>query len=258
MTTPLSQFPKPEAEQYHGRRKLYLVPNFAFGPDAPEEAQDLLERYWSEVRDHINNLERSLGSVAHVYHETMFVEGEEGMKLLDGLNPKGYSFIQAMCSSTARLEATEDRALVEESSDWQRCISVGLMSEKVMKLAMDSLQEVTQSRYQHMSSRIDETLQEGEAAVLFVREDHRIQFPTDVQVFYVAPPALDALKRWMSDRLRPAAPPGSESPESEQSVGEGEPAESEQSAEEQQPQAPEESEQSTEVQEPQKSEESGE
>ena len=231
MTTPLSQFAKPEAEQYQGRRKLYLVPNFAFGPDAPEEAQDLLERYWSEVRDHINNLERSLESVAHIYHETLFSEGEEGMKLLEGLNPKGYSFIQAMCSSTARLEATEDRALVEESSDWQRCISVGLISEKVMKLAFDGLQEVTQSRYQHMSSRIDETLQEGEAGVLFVREDHRIQFPTDVQVFYVAPPALDALKRWMSDRLRPAAPQSPERPESP---------EPEQSPEEQKQQEPEE------------------
>ena len=234
MTTPLSQFPKPEAEQYQGRRKLYLVPNFAFGPDAPEEAQDLLERYWSEVRDHINNLERTLGAVVHVYHETLFVEGEEGMKLLDGLNPKGYSFIQAMCSSTATLEATEDRTLVEESSDWQQCISVGLMSEKVMKLALDGLQEVTQSRYEHMSSRIDETLQEGEAAVLFVREDHRIQFPTDVQVFYVAPPALDALKRWMSDRLRavpPASPEPTESPEPEQPVEEPVPPESEESEE---------------------------
>ena len=235
MTTPLSQFSKPEAEQYQGSRKLYLVPNFSFGPDAPEEALGLLERYWSEVRDHVNNLERSLGSVAHVYHETLFSDGEEGMKLLDALNPSGYSFIQAMCSSTARLEATEDRALVEESSDWQRCISVGLISEKVITLALDGLQEVTQSRYQHMSSRIDETLQEGEAAVLFVREDHRIQFPSDIQVFYVAPPALDALKRWIGDRLRSAAPPSPEPPESP------EPQEPEQSTEAQEPPEPEES-----------------
>ena len=232
MTTPLSQFSKPEAEQYQGRRKLYLVPNFAFGPDAPKDAQDLLERYWSEVRDQIINLERSLGPVAHVYHETLFSEGEEGMTLLHGLNPKGHSFIQAMCSSTARLESTEDRALVEESSDWQRCISVGLLSEKVMKLALDGLQDVTQLRYQHMSSRIDETLQEGEAAVLFVREDHRIQFPPDVQVFYVAPPALDALKRWINDRLRSAPPPSPEPPESPVS---------EQTTEEQEPLGPEES-----------------
>ena len=121
--------PKPDAEQYQGKRKLFLVPTLALSPDVPEEARRLLETYWSEVRDHVNNLERSLGAVSRVYHETLFSDGEEGMKLLEALNPAGYSFIQAMCSSTAQLEATEDRALVEESSDWQRCVSIGLISE---------------------------------------------------------------------------------------------------------------------------------
>jgi hypothetical protein len=135
------------------------------------------------VRDQIINLERSLGSVVHIYHETLFSDGQEGMTLLHGLNPKGHSFIKAMCSSTARLEATEDRALVEESSDWQRCISIGLASERVMNLALESFHEVTRRRFEHIGARIDVTLKEGEAGVLFVQEDHRIQFPSDIQVF---------------------------------------------------------------------------
>ena len=205
MTTPLSQFPKPEAEQYQGRRKLFLVPNFAFPPGVPEEGQQLLERYWSEVRDHVHNLERSLGSVAHVYHETVYEEGDEGLSLVEHLNPKGFSFIQAICRSTARLEATEDRDLVEESSDWQRCMSIGLISSKVQSAAIEGFQDTTQKRFEEISSRVDRTLSEGEAAVLFVREDHRVQFPSDIQVFYVAPPALDALKRWINDQIRSVA-----------------------------------------------------
>ena len=205
MTTPLSQFPKPEADQYKSQRKLFLVPNFAFPPEVPEEGQRLLDRYWSEVRDHIQNLERSLGAISHVYHETVFSEGDEGMRLVENLNPRAYSFIQAMCSSTARLEATEDRALVEENTDWQRCISVGLVSEKVMNTALDGYRETTQKRFDALGSRIDDTLKVGEAGVLFVREDHRVQFPSDVQVFYVAPPALDALKRWLNDLMRSAS-----------------------------------------------------
>ena len=215
MTQPLSQFPKPEAEQYRGRRKLFLVPTFAFPPDVPQEGQKLLERYWSEVRDHIENLERSLGSVSHVYHETVFSEGDEGLKLVEGLNPGACSFIQAMCRSTATLEVTEDRALVEENSDWQRCLSIGLRSQKVMSTALEGYRETTQSRFEHIGSRIDETLKEDEAGVLFIREDHRIQFPSDMQVFYVAPPALDALKRWIDGQVRSAtqAPPQSQEPE---------------------------------------------
>ena len=212
MTTPLSQFPKPEAEQYKGKRKLFLVPNFSFPRDAPDELNQLLDRYWSEVREHIDNLERSLSTVTHVYHETVFSKGEEGMKMLESVNPNGYSFIQAMCSSTARLEATEDRALLEESSDWQRCITMGLLSQKVMSAALKGYQQATSGRFEHIGSRVDETLGEGEAGVIFVREDHRIQWPSDIQVFYVAPPALDALKRWIDDQIR-TAPQGPTEPE---------------------------------------------
>ena len=129
-----------------------------------------------------------------------------GLALVQTLNPKGSPFIQAMCRSSAKLEATEDRALVEESSDWQRCLSIGLMSSKVRTLAIDFLREITAKRYERVSARIDETLQEGEVGALFASEDHRIQFPADVQVFYVAPPSLDALKRWLNDQMRPPAP----------------------------------------------------
>ena len=162
MTTPLSQMPKPGAEQYQGRRKLFTVPAIVFPPEAPEEAQRLQESYWSEVREHINKLERSMGQVTHIYHETVFAEGDEGMTLLQSLNPMGGPFIQAMCHSSAKLEATEDRALVEESSDWQRCLSIGLMSEKVRTLALNSFQEITANRYEHVSKAINETLKEGD------------------------------------------------------------------------------------------------
>ena len=71
MTTPIIQIPKPDAEQYKDARKLFLVPTFLISRDAPEEGQKLVERYWSEVRDQVDNLERSLGKASHVYHEAV-------------------------------------------------------------------------------------------------------------------------------------------------------------------------------------------
>ena len=207
MTTPLTQMPKPEAGQFAGRRKLFLVPIFLFPPDVPDEASQLLEHYWSEVRDHIQNLERSLGSVTHVYHETIYSSGEEGMRIAEAMNPLGCSFIQALCSAGASLEATEDRAVVEEHSDWQRCLSIGLMSEKVMNLAISGIQETTQRRFEHIAKRISETLGDEGAGVLFISEGHRVQFPVDIQVFFVAPPSLDGMKRWLDSQMRAAAQP---------------------------------------------------
>ena len=203
MTT-LSQFPKPEAGQYSGRRKLFLVPTFAMYPGGEDEERALLDRYWSEVRDHVHNLERSLGPVVRVYHESLFADGEEGMRLLEQLNPSGYSFISAMCQSTAELVATEDRATVEEHFDWQRCLTIGLISEAVQNAAVEGYRRTAQSRNEQVRQRIDATLAEGETGALFISEDHGVQFPADVQVFYVAPPALDALKRWLGERMRAA------------------------------------------------------
>ena len=202
MTTPITQIARPEAAQYTGQRKLFLVPIFLFPPDIPDDASQLLERYWSEVRDHIQNLERSLGGVKHVFHETIYADGEEGMRMVEAMNPFGCSFIQAMCSAGASLEATEDRAVVEEHSDWQRCLSIGLMSEKVMNLAMSGIQETTRQRFEHIGQRISDTVKEDEAGVLFISEGHGVQFPSDIQVFFVAPPALDAVKRWINDQMR--------------------------------------------------------
>ena len=202
MTTPLSQMAKPEAGQYAARRKLFLVPIYPFPPDAPDEAARLLERYWSEVRDHIQNLERSLGGLVHVFHEGVYADGDEGAAIVEGMNPHGGSFAQALRRGGATLHATEDRALVMEHSDWQRCLSIGLMSERVMELAMAGVQEAAQRRFEHIGRRVSEGIAEGEVGALFISEGHRVQFAVDIQVFFVAPPAQDALKRWMEERLR--------------------------------------------------------
>ena len=213
----LGQMPRPEADRFMGKRKLFLVPNYVFPPGMPEAAEKLAERYWSEVRDHVQNLERSLGPVRHVFHEMLYEQGDEGMKLIEAMNPLGCNFVRTLCSSSATLQVTEDRSTVEENMDWQRCISVGLMSQKVATLAMDGLEETTQKRYENIGARIDETLKEDDNGILFIREDHRVQFPSDIQVFYVAPPGLDAIKRWMNQQRRSfSQPPAQEGPEETQ------------------------------------------
>jgi hypothetical protein len=54
----------------------------------------------------------------------------------------------------------------------------------------------------HIGAQISNTLKDGEAGILFISEGHRVQFPADMQVFFVAPPALDALRRWLDDQMR--------------------------------------------------------
>ncbi len=202
MTQQLSQIPRPRASSYEGKKNLFLVPNYIAAPGLPQEAQELIEKYWSDVRDSIGNLERSLGTVSRVYHEMICAEGDEGLQHLDVLNPTACTLVRAMCQSTAAMRSLEDAELVAEHSDWQRILSMGPASQKVLQASIEGYQATLAGRYQSIADRIANDLAEDECAVLFIREDHHVQFPSDVQVFYVAPPSLDTLKRYLEDYFK--------------------------------------------------------
>ncbi|MFC1860604.1 hypothetical protein ACFLYC_03435 [Chloroflexota bacterium] len=39
-----------------------------------------------------------------------------------------------------------------------------------------------------------------EIGILFMGENYKIKFPAEVEVFYVSPPALDEIKRWLRNQ----------------------------------------------------------
>lgn len=197
MQAELGKIEKPEAESFKQERKLFLVPLIYSGKDAPTEYQERYERYWEGVIQHITNLETKLGKVNRVYHEALSLSGEDGLKIVEKLNLKSHRIIADKCSEGANLESTEDQDIAEESFDWQRCLMVGLTSEKVANKVYEFFIESTRKRYEFISKKINETLQPGETGLIFIREDHRIQFPNDVQVFHISPPALDEIHRWL-------------------------------------------------------------
>ena len=207
MPNQLSQIPRPQVDRFHDKKKLFLVPNYVLPPDAPDSGQELAAKYWSEVRDSITNLEGSLGSVSHVYHELIYLEGDDGLAQIEMMNPGAGPFIRAMCQSTAELRSLEDAELVHEHTDWQRVLTIGPSSQRVLTIALEGYQSTLETRYANIAEKISGDLSEGQSAALFIREDHRVQFPSDVQVFFVAPRALDALKRWIESYLNQGAVP---------------------------------------------------
>ncbi len=211
MSSELGRIEKPPAEQFRGQRKIYLVP-LVFAPPKPsQDYADLYERYWTGVREHLLKLENSIGAVARVYHESVGRAGEEGLQETEKLNAKSASVARGKVEAGATFEALEDEELVVEAFDWQRCLMAGLESKKVAELALNGYNEATRRRFEVMAQRIDQTLQPEESGLLFISEDHRIQFPSDVRVFYVSPPALDEIHRWLRDqRMRARQQPPAE------------------------------------------------
>ncbi len=200
MAEELGRIEKPDVRQFEGKRKLYLVPLLFSWEGAPAEYVEKFNRYWQEVGEHIASLESKIGRVDRVYHESLSAGGEEGLKVLEKLNPAAHKIAGDRCRSGAQLEATEEEELTLESMDWERHILMGFVSQKVAKMVSLLFAEVSRKRYEYIAKRINETLKDGQAAMLVVREGHLAQFPPDIEVFSVVPPVLDEIHRWLRDR----------------------------------------------------------
>ena len=200
MAEQLGKIEKPDAEHFKSKRKLYLVPLIFSGEEAPAEYVEKFKLYWEQASQHIANLESKVGKVKHIFHESITLAGEEGLKVVEKLNSSCYQIASDKCQSGAVLEATEDKELAGESMDWERFLLMGFISQKVANMVSGFYVEALKKRYEYIAQRIDETLKDDEAGLLFIREGHVVQFPQDIEVFSVVPPALDEIHRWQRDR----------------------------------------------------------
>jgi hypothetical protein len=105
------------------------------------------------------------------------------------------------------LEQTEDAETFLEFYDLQHCLMVARMSNKVVRQLYDWFQDARKRRFDAIGQRIDTMVKENQTAVLVITPDHQVQFPPDMQVFYVAPPALNEIERWLKEHPGDAGGP---------------------------------------------------
>jgi hypothetical protein len=197
MAEELGKVSKPAASKFKKGRKLFFVP-LVFAPvSAGGELKTLVDKYWQQVQQHIENLESKLKKAKKVFHELATDASDEGLKALEQMNAGSYGIVKKSLSNKAKLNLIEDEELLAEFMDWSRCLSIGLQSQKAVSQVFGFFQEVQKKRNEDIARRIDEALKSNEIGILLMREGHQVQFPSDIQVFYVAPPSLDEIRRWM-------------------------------------------------------------
>ena len=190
---------KPSAADYRKGRKLYFVPLIYGSEESPTDYLEKFDKYWKQVEDQIGDLELKLGLASRIYHELIPSSGDKGLKALKDLNEKSHQVVQSRVQKGSKLEATEDAELLTEFMDWSRCLAIGLQNQKVLTKVYESYTEAGKKRNEFIARHIDETLKAEEIGILFMREGHQVQFPAEIEVFYVAPPALDEINRWLRD-----------------------------------------------------------
>jgi len=202
MAEQLGKIEKPFAEPFKQGKKLYLVPLIYLNEDSPPEYKERCNRYWQQVAEQLNNLEAKIGKVSRIYHESISQSGDDGARVVERANLGSYQIVKDKCDSGAILEAFEEKELLEEVMDWERCFLFGFISQKVASKIAEFYLEAAKKRYEFMAKRINETLKDDEAGLLFIREGHQLQFPGDIEVFSVFPPALDEIHRWLRDQAK--------------------------------------------------------
>jgi len=202
MPEQLGKIERLEVERFKQGKKLYLVPLVYSGEDAPDEYKEKCSRYWQQVAEQLTNLASKIGRVNRVYHESIFQCGDDGMKAMERLNLSSYQIAKTQCDNGAIFETIEERDLFEEVMDWQRCLMLGFISDKVASKVSEFYVEAARKRNEFVAKKISGTLKDDEAGLLFIREEHSVQFPSDVEVFSIFPPALDEIHRWYRDQAR--------------------------------------------------------
>ena len=202
MAEELGRITRPATTSYQGKRKLLLAPlvQLAAPPDAiPPEGAEIISRYWEQVDVQVRAVQNALGSVTHVYHENLPEGGAEGLGYLEATNRDSHRLVSRLVEAGAVLETTESMEILAETIDLQRCLMQPLLSPTVANQLQEWFTDANRRRYEFIANAIDTTLGEDEAGLLLINERHQAQFPGEIEVIYVAPPALDEFRRWVQN-----------------------------------------------------------
>ena len=202
MVEELGRITRPATANYQGKRKLLLAPLIHLAAPAesvPLEGTEILHRYWEQVDVQVRAVQNALGSIMHVYHENLPEGGPAGLGYLEATALGSHALTAGLVDAGAILEATESMEILAENLDLQRCLMQPLMSPTVASRLQEWFGEANHRRYEFVANTINTTLGEDETGLLFINERHQVQFPGDIEVIYIAPPALDEFRRWLQN-----------------------------------------------------------
>ena len=202
MVEELGRITRPPSANYQGKRKLLLAPliQLAAPPDAmPPEGTEIVARYWEQVDVQVRAVQNALGTITHIYHENLPAGGDDGLGYLEATNQASHQLVRRLVEAGASLETTESMDIMAEALDLQRCLMQPLMSPDVANRLQEWFADANRRRYDFIATSIDGTLGEDEAGILLINERHQAQFPAEIEVIYIAPPALDEFRRWVQN-----------------------------------------------------------
>ena len=194
----LGKISKPSVDRFKNKKRLIYVPVFFVPPQISEiKENNPFNDYWAEIADNINKLELSLGKIDIIFHEMNTKSKEDGLNIIENLNPDGIDFIKILHNSGSKISDFENEELITELMDWQRASSSGIMSTKAREIISKEYNETNSQRNKNLLNKISEELNIVSNGILFMREDHGLQFDNETEVFYVSSNTISKVHEWL-------------------------------------------------------------
>ena len=204
MAQELGQIKKPKVAVFLEARKLFclpLIPSIKM-EEGSEDLKNSIDLFWREAGKQIDDLERA-GRVSYVFYDSVTKEGEAGLEMVKQISEQSYSIVKEKLGQGAKLVIIEDEAVLDEFVDWSICYSVVRKSQKVLNKILEFYNDASKRRFEGNAKTIDDTIKKGEAALLVMTEENRMQIqsylPSDIDVFLIHPPALNDFQRCFRD-----------------------------------------------------------
>lgn len=197
----LGKIQRLNVEEFKGKRRLFCIPNIFIPDESDDNLKNLIEKYWYEAISHIEKLEK-LGFVTKIFVETIFINGQEAIDVIRDTNPYLYVLIERKVSEGATVIGIENPETFGAFIDWGNCLRV-VKTSIVMEKVFHFFQDTAQKRIDEMSVKISEHLQNGESAILILRDHDRVKLslPKDIEIFLVVPSAYDDILKYLRDEF---------------------------------------------------------
>lgn len=191
----LGKIERPPIERFLEKKKIYCV-NHIFFPSADEDFKKIVDRYWTEIDEHLRRLE-SAGRIRKIFIEGLIYEGEESISKVKEINENLYNLLKKRVDEGGEVVQIEEEGLFSAFVDLRNCLYI-VRNREVYEKLYSYYKEIADKRFASIKKAITEALGEGESALLIMDENLRslIDFPEDFEIFLVVPPSYDEIVKY--------------------------------------------------------------
>ena len=209
----LGKIEKPEASNFSAKRKLYVVPTLPFEELSMQYDIGIkVERFWGEVKEKINYFSSTYGNINTLYIEGLTEDQKAGQEYLEKLGKENnyYKLLKDLIDKGAVIRGIEKSGLMEK---------LKLLFEEYSKSFLPEIKEFHRGYYgkdinfdgwrEYLVKNITEMQDEmGKSAtrilgelppdssgILIITDGRPVEFPEEVDVFQIRPPAFDEIER---------------------------------------------------------------